>query len=100
MTAKLIMRWNVRQEMESEYFEFLVHELIPAMNKLGITDIQVWYTAYGTCEQKMAEGVTDSADEMLNIMRTDEWLQLTDRLKGFVQDFSQKVIPGTRGFQI
>ena len=40
MAAKLIMRWNVRHEMESEYFEFLVHELIPSMNKLGITDIQ------------------------------------------------------------
>jgi hypothetical protein len=56
MAAKLIMRWNVRHELESEYFEFLVHELIPSMNKLGISDIQVWYTAYGTCEQKMAEG--------------------------------------------
>ena len=51
MPAKLIMRWNVRQDMESEYFEFLVHELIPTMNKLGINDIQVWYTAYGKWER-------------------------------------------------
>ncbi len=100
MTAKVIMRWNVRQEMESEYFEFLVHELIPAMNKLGITDIQVWYTAYGECEQKMAEGITPSTDDMLQIMHTAEWEQLTDKLQGFVRDFSQKVIPATRGFQI
>ena len=100
MPAKLIMRWNVRPESESEYFEFLVHELIPSMNKLGITEIQVWYTAYGTCEQKMAEGVMDSTDDMLRIMHTDEWGELTDRLQGFVKDFSQKVIPGTRGFQI
>ncbi len=100
MAAKLIMRWNVRQEMESEYFEFLVHELIPAMNKLGITDIQVWYTAYGECEQKMAEGIAESTDDMLHIMRTGEWVQLTDKLQGFVRDFSQKVIPATRGFQI
>lgn len=100
MSAKLIMRWNVRHEMESEYFEFLVHELIPAMNKLGIADIQVWYTAYGEVEQKMAEGVTDSTEAMLRIMRTEEWEQLTDKLQTYVQDFSQKVIPATRGFQI
>lgn len=100
MSAKVIMRWNVRQEMESEYFEFLVHELIPSMNKLGISDIQVWYTAYGTCEQKMAEGVMESSDDMLRVMRTDEWVQLTDKLQGFVLDYSQKVITGTRGFQI
>lgn len=100
MSAKLIMRWDVRPESESEYFEFLVHELIPAMNNLGITEIQVWYTAYGECEQKMAEGITESADDMLRIMRTDQWLDLTGKLQGFVQNFSQKVVPATRGFQI
>jgi hypothetical protein len=100
MSAKVIMRWNVRQEMESEYFEFLVHELIPSMNKLGISDIQVWYTAYGTCEQKMAEGVMDSTDAMLRVMQTDEWAELTDKLQEFVLDYNQKVIAGTRGFQI
>lgn len=100
MSAKLIMRWNVRPETESEYFEFLVHELIPAMNKLGINDIQVWYTAYGECEQKMAEGISESVEDMLRIMRTDEWHDLTEKLQGFVEDFSQKVIPATRGFQI
>jgi hypothetical protein len=42
----------------------------------------------------------DSTDDMLRVMRTDEWESLTDKLQGFVQDFSQKVIAGTRGFQI
>ena len=70
------------------------------MNKLGINDIQVWYTAYGKCEQKMAEGVSESSDDLLRIMHTDEWHALTDRLQGYVLDFSQKVIPATRGFQI
>ena len=100
MTAKLIMRWNVRPESESEYFEFLVHELIPAMNRFGINDIQVWYTAYGDREQKMAEGISESSDDLLHVMRTAEWHELTDKLQSFVLDFSQKVIPATRGFQI
>jgi hypothetical protein len=100
MAAKVIMRWNVRPEMEGEYFEFLVHELIPAMTKLGINDIQVWYTAYGDQEQKMAEGVSESADDLLRLMRTSEWRGLTDRLQQYVIDFSLKVIPATRGFQI
>jgi len=33
-------------------------------------------------------------------MHTEEWGQLTEKLRGFVQDYSQKVIAGTRGFQI
>ena len=44
MAIKLLMRWNILPEKESEYFEFLVHEFIPSLNRLGVEDILVWYT--------------------------------------------------------
>ena len=100
MPTKLLMRWNVRPETESEYFEFLVHEFIPGMNRLGITDFQVWYTAFGECEQKLASGVAPSSEHMQFALKSDDWAGLLDKLKGYVQDFSQKVVPATRGFQI
>ncbi|MCA9970403.1 MAG: hypothetical protein KC425_09325 [Anaerolineales bacterium] len=100
MAVKLIMRWDVRKETESEYFEFLVHEFIPGMNRLGIGDIQVWYTAYGDCEQKLASGVTPTTEQMTRVLASEDWLRLTDRLNRFVDGFSQKVINGTRGFQL
>jgi hypothetical protein len=100
MSAKLIMRWDIRPEKESEYFEFLVHEFIPVMNKLGIADILVWYTAYGECEQKLAEGTTESVDQMRSILRSEEWIVLTDKLQNYVIDFDLKVVAASRGFQI
>lgn len=100
MPSKLIMRWDVRPETESEYFEFLVHELIPSMNKLGLTDIQVWYTAYGECEQKMTEGIAESPEVMAQALHSDDWHHLVDKLETFVQNYSQKVIRATHGFQI
>jgi hypothetical protein len=100
MSTKLLMRWNVRPETESEYFEFLVHEFIPGMNRLGVGDIQVWYTAYGDREQKLASGVTQSADRMQRILRSREWQDMIDKLAAYVDGYSQKIIPATRGFQI
>lgn len=100
MTMKLIMRWNVRKESESEYFEFLVHEFIPGMNRLGIEDIQVWYTAYGECEQKLASGMMKSSEQVSQILGSEDWLRLTDRLNRYVEGFNQKVVNGTRGFQL
>ena len=98
--AKLIMRWDVRKEVESEYFEFLVHEFIPALNKLGVGDIQVWYTAYGACEQKLASGITPTIGQMRQILRSETWFRLTEQLKRFVDGYNQKVIAANRGFQI
>lgn len=100
MATKIIMRWDVRPETESEYFEFLVHEFIPGMNRLGITDFQVWYTAYGECEQKLASGIAPSKEHMDFALKNEEWENLHGKLQNFVDNFSQKVIEATRGFQI
>lgn len=94
------MRWNIRKESESEYFEFLVHEFIPALSQLGVSEIQVWYTAYGDCEQKLAEGIAPSAERMQAMLDSEEWIMLSDKLQNFVTDFDIKVIPATKGFQI
>lgn len=100
MSAKLLMRWDIRPEKESEYFEFLVHEFIPALNRLGIGDILVWYTAYGDCEQKLAEGTVESVEKVRAILNSEEWVILIDKLQNYVVDFDLKVIQATRGFQI
>jgi hypothetical protein len=100
MAAKLLMRWDVRPETESEYFEFLVHEFIPGLNKLGIADIQVWYTQYGTCEQKLASGIANTPELMQDALKTPTWRQLNEKLQQFVDNFSQKVVAATGGFQV
>lgn len=100
MSVKLIMRWDIRPEKESEYFEFLVHEFIPGLNRLGVADILVWYTAYGECEQKLAEGTAESVEAMRSILDSEEWVILIDKLQNYVVDFDLKVIEATRGFQI
>ncbi len=99
MPAKLIMRWDIRPETESEYFEFLVHEFIPELNKLGIIEIQVWYTQYGDCEQKLASGIAPSPEQMQEAINSEAYAQLIDRLETYVTNFSQKVVIATAGFQ-
>lgn len=100
MATKLLMRWNIRPETESEYFEFLVHEFIPVMNKLGVDEIQVWYTTYGNCEQKLASGIAPSSESMNLALQSKEWAHLADKLQTYVTEFNWKVINATRGFQI
>jgi len=100
MPTKLVMRWDIRPETESEYFEFLVHEFIPGLNKLGIMDIQVWYTQFGDCEKKLASGISPSMEKMKAALNSDEFELLLNKLQQFVENFSQKVISATGGFQI
>ena len=100
MPTKLLMRWDIRPETESEYFEFLVHEFIPGLNKLGIMDIQVWYTQFGDCEKKLASGIAPTMEKMKAALNSDEFEMLLNKLQQFVENFNQKVISATGGFQL
>mgnify|MGYP000979815268 FL=1 len=44
MATKLLMRWDIQPDRESEYSDFVANEFIPSISKMGIADIQAWYT--------------------------------------------------------
>ena len=97
---KLILKWDINPDTESNYFEFMVSEFIPVINRLGISDIQAWYTMYGDCEQILFSGVTKSEDQMNTVLESDAWEEIMDKLDDLVSDFDQKVISNvTNGFQ-
>lgn len=100
MATKLLMRWNIRAEREAEYSDFVANEFIPRINKLGLVEIQAWYTVYGDSEQILITGVTQTMDQMNYILNTDEWDRLRERLDELVDDFSIKVVQATAGFQL
>jgi len=97
---KLILSWDIQAGAESEYFEFMVSEFIPGIRKLGITHPSVWYTAYGDSEQILVSGITETADHMKYVLRSEEWADLKEKLEGLVHNYKQKVLPATGGFQI
>ncbi len=100
MHAKLLMHWDIREDSEAEYFEFLVHEFIPGMGKLGLRDIEVWYTAYGDCEQKLASGLMETAVSIQKVIASNAWATLIDGLLDLVDNYEEKVITGGKGFQL
>ncbi len=100
MPTKLILRWDIQPGSESEYFEFMVSEFIPALKRLGILEPGVWYTAYGNAEQILVTGITETEDHMDYVLRSNDWDRLKDRLEALVSNFSQKITPATGGFQL
>ncbi|MEM8860629.1 MAG: hypothetical protein AAGD96_20095 [Chloroflexota bacterium] len=94
------MTWNIRDSREAEYSEFVVNELIPRITRLGLSDLEFWYTRYGEADQIQASGVARTMDNMQNILGSEEWGSLQDMLSGFVNDYQQKLIYSKSGFQI
>jgi hypothetical protein len=100
MAVKLLMTWDIKQGREAEFFEFQVREWVPGLQKLGLEPTDAWYTMYGTSPQIMIGGTAKNLRTMNQILATEEWLALKNQLLGLVDNFDQKVVKASGGFQV
>ena len=100
MAVKLLMNWDIRPGQEQTYFEFAMQTFAPALMKMGWQPTEAWYTLYGEAPQIMTAGITESAEEMREILDSEEWEELKGQLLEYVTNFEYKVIPATGRFQM
>jgi hypothetical protein len=100
MNYKLIMTWDIVPEREQEYFEFVVREFIPGVQRLGFELTDAWATIYGTQPQIMVAATLPSLEKIQQAMHSMEWKSLSNQLQDFVQNFTQKVVKAQGEFQI
>jgi hypothetical protein len=94
------MSWDILPGKEQTYFEFAMKTFAPQLIKLGWQPTEAWYTLYGEGPQILTSGVTDTIEEMREILDSQEWEELQKRLLEYVTDFEYKVVPATGRFQI
>lgn len=100
MHVKLLMMWNIRPDRETDYFEFVMDELSPGLEKLGLQPSEAWYTIYGEGPQILMGAFAEDVDAVQEALDSEEWRQLKERLLDLVEDYQQKVVAATGRFQI
>lgn len=99
MSVKLIMTWDIAADHEQEYFEFVIGQWIPGVQRLGFQPVEAWATVYGSYPQIQVCLLADSAAFARKTLNSKDWSALEDQLLGYVNNFSFKVVPAKGGFQ-
>lgn len=99
MAIKLIMTWDIAPEREQEYFEFVIREFIPGVQRLGFDLSDAWATVYGQQPQILVGAKIDSMTQAREILTSSEWMGLYNQLRDFVQNYNIKLVESTGGFQ-
>jgi len=99
MTVKLIMTWDIAPQREQEYFEFVVREFLPGVQRLGFDLSDAWATVYGDQPQIMVVSLLPSRARAEELMRSGEWLQLFNKLQDYIRNYNHKIIHARGGFQ-
>jgi len=97
--GKLILTWDIIPKQEQEYFEFVVRDFLPNVQKLGFQLSDAWVTVYGDQPQVLVGVIMPSVKEIFQVLGSDEWAELANKLKDFVKNYHQKVTKASGRFQ-
>lgn len=100
MAVKILMTWDILPGREQDYFEFVVRDFIPAMQRLGMEVSDAWFTMYGDQPQILAAAQMPSINAINHVLQAPDWQELTNRLLDYVENFDYKIVQSRSGFQM
>lgn len=100
MAVKLLMTWDILPGREQEYFEFVVRDFIPSIQRMGLEPSDAWFTMYGDQPQILAAVQVPSLSSLQKVLSSPDWDKLKVQLLDYVEDFAFKVVPARSGFQL
>ena len=97
---KLLLTYDVIQERQQEYYQFVMGRYVPALQSMGLQMSEAWHTAYGDFPDRLIGFVCHDEETIQKLLESDLWLSLNDELESFVTDFDYKIVPYKGGFQL
>jgi len=94
------MTWDILPGREQDYFEFVVRDFIPSMQRMGMEVSDAWFTMYGNQPQILAAAQMPSINSLNKILESPDWRDLTSRLLDYVENFDYKIVQSRSGFQM
>jgi hypothetical protein len=97
--VKVLMTWDISPEREQEYFEFVIGEFVPGVQRIGLQPIEAWATMYGSHPQIQVGLIAEDASMARRALNSPEWLKISEQLSTFVKNYSHKIVPARSRFQ-
>lgn len=96
---KLIISYDVGPSNHEAYFRFIMSELVPTLQEMGIYMTEAWHTAYGDYPLRMAAFVSEDIETIHELLESEQWEDLEARFRSFVHNYTLQVVPYRQGFQ-
>lgn len=100
MGIKLILTWDIASDREQGYFEFVIGEFIPGVQRLGLEPVEAWATIYGNYPQIQVGMLAPEVSIAQKALRSPAWQELEKKLFTFVKNYSYKIVQARSGFQL
>ena len=97
--TKLLLTYDPLPDRREAYFEFVLGQFVPAMERLGLRMSEAWYTAYGDYPLRLTGFVALDEEALLRALDSDAFAALEARLLDHVINYRRRSVPARNRFQ-
>ncbi|RMF76547.1 MAG: hypothetical protein D6737_19900 [Chloroflexi bacterium] len=96
---KLLLYYNIRPEATDGYYQYVLGEFIPAMQRMGLYMLAAWHIAYGDYPMRQVEFVAEELESVQNAFNSPRWKEMERELQNYTTNLQHKVVVYRDGFQ-
>ncbi len=97
---KLMLFYDLSPGLPESYYEFVMQEMIPTAQDMGLYMFRVFHTVWGNCPLRQAEFVAEDWATMQAVLASEEWSMLEKKLLRYASNYRRKVVKFRPGFQM
>ena len=97
---KLMFRYNIDHESHETYYQFIVNEMIPALQGLGLHMFRAYHTVFGEYPMRQIEFLAEDLDIVKAALASAAFKRVEDKLGAFITDYTRKIVEYREGFQL
>jgi len=99
MELKLLLAYNIKPNREAEYYRYVLGELLPSLQDIGLMMAEGWHTAYGDYPVRLLVFRAQDGTDIRNLLNSPEWNGGKERLLKLVYDYEERLVPAKNIFQ-
>ncbi len=97
--AKVLLTYDIIPETQETYYQFMLGELVPTVQGMGLGMAEAWHTAVGDYPIRLVTFVGETREGVDKVIESEQWEELETRLLQYVTNYSRRVVPFRNRFQ-
>ncbi len=97
--VKLLLTYDPIPDQREAYFRYILGEFVPALEQMGLTMCDAWYTAYGAYPLRLNGFIAQDMSTLEEILASETFKDLETRLQELVSNYARRIVPRSSRFQ-
>ncbi len=97
--TKVLLTYDIIPETQETYYQFMLGELVPTVQGMGLGMAEAWHTAVGNYPIRLVTFVGESREAVDKVLESEQWEELESRLQQYVTNYSRRTVPFRNRFQ-